>query len=306
MRPSRNIAPGRALARLAGSACAAIACGNAAAAVQAVDDAGRTITLPAPARRVVSMAPHLTELLFAAGAGDRIVGAAAFSDYPPAARHLPRIGDSAQLDIERIVSLRPDLIVVWRHGNSAQQVARLAVLGIPIYQSEARALADISSNLRRLGRLTGGQASAEPRAERFDAAVADLRRRYAQRRELRVFYQIWPQPLLTINREHLINQTLGVCGARNVFAHLNALTPSVALEAVAAADPDAIVTGSVDPHGTEDLAAWRRLGSLRATRLGHLLVVDPDKLHRQSERIVDGIAQLCAKLDSVRRTAEAR
>jgi iron complex transport system substrate-binding protein len=271
------------------------------AAVQATDDAGATVTLAEPARRIVSVAPHLTELLFAAGAGDRIVGAVAYSDHPPAAQAIPRIGDSAQLDLERIVSLQPDLIVVWRSGTPAQQLQRLRGLSIPVYASESRRLGEISSTLRRLGTLAGTAAAAERRADAFDRDVAALRERYAGRRPLRAFYQIWHRPLLTINGEHLISDALALCGARNVFADLRSLTPAVSEEAVVAADPDVIVTGSVDPGGGDDnLERWRRLDALRATKLGNLVVVDPDTLHRQSDRIVLGARELCDKLDTVR------
>lgn len=273
---------------------------GARAEVQAVDDAGHTVRLEQPARRIVSLAPHLTELLFAAGAGARVVGTVAYSDHPPAARAVARIGDSAQLDLERIVALRPELIVVWRNGNSAQQIERIAALGIPVYSSESRRLDGIARTLRRLGSLAGTEATAEARAEAFEGRIAALRERYAGRRELRVFYQIWHRPLLTVNGSHLISEALALCGAGNVFAGLAPLTPTVSMEAVVQADPDAIVTGSIDPRGPDNLDAWRRLDSLRATRLGNLVVVDPDKLHRQSDRIAEGVAELCESLDAVR------
>jgi len=265
------------------------------------DDDGQTLVLPAPARRIVSLAPHLTELLFAIGAGERVVGAAAYSDHPPAARALPRIGDSALLDLERIVALKPDLIVVWRDGNSAQQLDRLATLKLPVYASQIRRLADIESTMRRLGALAGTAATADAAAERFAAAVTQLRATYAQRAPLRVFYQIWHRPLLTVNGQHLISEALQLCGASNVFADLKPLTPTVSEEAVLLADPDAIVTGSVDPNGPDNLDGWRRLNALRATRNGHLLVVNPDTLHRQSDRVLEGARELCEKLDGVRR-----
>jgi iron complex transport system substrate-binding protein len=271
-----------------------------AGGIQVRDDSGAAIALVAPAKRVISLAPHLTEQLFAVGAGAQVIGVVAYSDHPEAARRLPQVGDHAQLDLERIVGLRPDLVIAWRSGNSAQQLQRLAALGIPIYRSESRELADISSTLRRLGRLTGHDADAEGQAQRFDAAVADLRQRYAWRSEMRVFYQIWSQPLLTVNGAHMISQALALCGARNVFADLSALTPAVGEEAVLAADPDAIVTGMVPGNATDDLDLWRQREGLRAAALGNLIHVDPDTLHRQSHRIVAGVAELCAKLDAAR------
>lgn len=280
--------------------------GAAAAPVEAVDDAGRIVRLPSPARRIVSVAPHLTELLFSAGAGDRVVGAVAYSDHPEAARRIPRVGDSAQLDVERILALRPDLIVVWHHGTPALQLQRLRRLGIPLYAGESRTMAGIASTLRRLGTLTATATTAEARATAFEQQVATLRRQYAGRTPLRVFYQIWPRPLMTVNGQHLISEALALCGAHNLFADLAPLTPTVTLEAVAALDPDAIVSGSVATSAASDLAGWQRLGSLRAVRERRLLVIDPDRLHRQSDRIVDGTRELCEKLDALRHPRAGR
>jgi iron complex transport system substrate-binding protein len=265
-----------------------------------LDVDGRAVTLAAPARRVVSLAPHLTELMFAIGAGDRVAGTVEYADFPAPARQVPRVGDSALLDLERIVAMRPDLLLVWRHGNSPQQLQRLATLNIATYASEARTLGDIARTLRDLGTLTGTAARAEQQAHAFEAAVSELRARYAGRRAVGVFYQIWSQPLITINGEHLISQLLELCGARNVFAAQRLLTPTVTEEAVLLADPDAIVAGWSDSYGAAPLDTWSRLRALRATRAGHLLQVDPDLLHRQSDRVLLGARELCEKLDAVR------
>ena len=271
------------------------------AAVQVKDDSGATLTLARPAQRIVSLAPHLTELLFAAGAGAKVVAVGAYSDYPPAAKLLPRVGDAALLDLERIVALKPDLLVVWRDGNSPQQLQRLATLGIPIYASQLGRLADIASTLRRLGQLAGTGAAADSRAGHFERELASLRERYADRKTLRVFYQIWHRPLLTVNDRHLISEALGLCGARNVFGALAPLTPTVSEEAVVAQDPDAIVTGRAGADGPDHLDTWRQLTQLSATRHGALLAIDPDTLHRSSDRITEGIRGLCERLDGVRR-----
>lgn len=286
------------------AAAAVLACAAMLAQAQPVqvrDDDGRTVMLQQPARRIVSLAPHLTELLFAAGAGDRVVGAVAYSDFPAAARQVPRIGDSAQLDLERIVALKPDLLVVWRDGNSAQQLERLAALKLPVYASEIHRMADIETTLQRLGTLAGTRDTADARAHAFAGEIAQLRTQYAQRPPLKVFYQIWHRPLLTVNGRHLISEALSICGGRNLFGGLPLLTPTVSEEAVLQADPDAIVTGSVDPNGPDNLDGWRRLRSLRAAREGHLFVVNPDTLHRPSPRMADGTRELCVKLDAARR-----
>lgn len=279
--------------------------GGARAEVRVHDVDGRAVVLAQPARRIVSLAPHLTELLFAVGAGDAVVGTVAHSDFPQAARQVPRVGDSAMLDLERIAALQPDLLLVWRHGNAPQQLQRLAALNLPTYAHEARALGDISRGLRDLGRLTGHDAEAAQRADAFDRAVATLRARFVGQRRLRVFYQVWPQPLMTLNGEHLISQALDVCGADNVFAAQRLLTPTVTEEAVLLTDPDAIVTGWIPAHGGTPLDTWKRLDALRAVRAGALLTVDPDLLHRQSDRVVLGVQELCEQLEAVRRAAAA-
>jgi len=286
---------------LMASWCAA----SAPAQVRVLDVDGRAVALAAPARRVISLAPHLTELMFAIGAGDRVVGTVEYADFPEAARRVPRVGDSALLDLERIVALQPDLLLVWRHGNSPQQLQRLAALKLPTYTSEARTLADIARTLRDLGTLAGVPDQAGQRAASFEANVSALRARYADRRRIDVFYQIWSQPLITVNGEHLISQVLELCGARNVFAAERLLTPTVTEEAVLLADPDAIVAGWSDSFGQAPLDRWRRLRALRAARQGHLVQVDPDLLHRQSDRVVLGARELCDKLDAVRRSLDA-
>ncbi|HTP75127.1 MAG TPA: cobalamin-binding protein [Burkholderiaceae bacterium] len=287
-------------ARLCAAALALAVAAGASAQVRVLDVDGHAVQLAAPAARVVSLAPHLTELMFAIGAGDRVVGTVEYADYPEAARHVPRVGDSSLLDLERIVALRPDLVLVWRHGNSPQQLQRLAALQLPTYASEARTLADIARTLRDLGTLVGTPEGAERRARQFEAALSELRARYGGRRTLTVFYQIWNQPLITINGEHLISQVLELCGARNVFADQRLLTPTVTEEAVLLADPDVIVAGWSDSYGQAPLQAWRRLRALRATREDHLLQVDPDLLHRQSDRVLLGARALCSELDAVR------
>jgi len=286
---------------LAGCAAALAAwCAMSTAQVRVLDVDGQAVELPVPARRVISLAPHLTELMFAIGAGDRVVGTVEYADFPAAATRVPRVGDSSLLDLERIVAMKPDLVLVWRHGNSPQQLQRLAALKLPTYASEARTLSDIAGTMRDLGTLTGVSDQAAQRAAAFEAAVSALQARYADRRRIDVFYQIWNQPLITINGEHLISQVLELCGARNVFASARLLAPTVTEEAVLLTNPDAIVAGWSDSFGPAPLDSWRRLTALRAVRQGRLLQVDPDLLHRQSDRVVLGAQELCEKLDAVR------
>ena len=261
--------------------------------------------LPAPARRIVSIAPHLTELLFAAGAGDRVVAVSAYSDFPPAANALPRVGDAVLLDLERIVALQPDLVVVWANGSSPQQLQRLRAAGLPVFSSAARDLAHIASTLRTLGRLAGTEAVADQRAASFERSLIDLRQRYAGRAPLSVFYQIWHAPLMTVNGRHPISEALSICGARNVFADLVPLVPQVDAEAVVAARPEVIVTGRVPGGQGDRLDGWRAMASLRGVAF---LTVDADRLHRATDRMADGVRDLCEGLQAVRdgRTARPR
>jgi iron complex transport system substrate-binding protein len=268
--------------------------------IRVADDTGVTVELARPAQRIVSLSPHLTELLFAAGAGTQVVGVDDASNYPLQARHLPRIGSSSTLDYERVLALKPDLVVAWSSGNPARLVARLQGLHLPVYRNEIRRFADVASTLRRLGELAGTSAVAQVRAQRFEAELAALRERYADRPPLRVFHQIWAQPLITVNGEHLISQAIELCGGRNVFAAERTFTPQVGIEAVLRADPDVIVTSAPVAGETDGLARWRHLRTLRAAREGSLVTVDADTLHRATDRIVDGTRELCEKLDAVR------
>lgn len=274
------------------------------------DDAGNTVTLPAPAQRVVSLAPHATELIYAAGGGAKLVGTVTYSDYPPAAKAVPRVGDNKALDLERIAALKPDLIVVWRHGNAERQTDALRALHLPLFFSEPKHLDDIATSLGRLGTLLGTQPAAEAAAAAFTRDVAALRARYAARPPVTLFFQVWDRPLTTLNGTHLIDDVFALCGGRNVFAQLKPLVPTVTDEAVLAANPEAIVTTSVGATPSREplpsLARWRAWPALTAVARDNLFAIDGDLLTRASPRITQGAAALCADLDRARARRPAR
>lgn len=274
---------------------------TAHASLQVVDDTGATVTLDQPARRIVSLAPHVTELLYAAGAGDYLVGAVAYSDYPEAARHLPRVGSSNALDPEAILALRPDLLVAWKSGTPSGVVARLRDLGVPVFMSEPRQLEDVARNLRRLGVLTGSIDTANRAAEAFLRHLAALRKQYQDLAPVTVFYQIWHQPLMTVNGEHIISQVIRACGGRNIFADVSGLAPRVSLEAVLARDPQVIVGGGIAAAHRQWQQDWRSWPQLRAVRDGNLFHIHPDLIQRHTPRILQGANILCEQLDRVRR-----
>lgn len=270
------------------------------AAVTVTDDSGRELTLPRPARRIISLAPHVTELLFAAGAGEFIVGAVEYSYYPEQAKRIPRVGNNLQLDLERIVALKPDLIVVWLHGNAQRQLDMLLKLGIPVFYNEPHRLHDIARSLERFGRLAGTDAAAQSAARAFSARESDLRARYAGRPPVRVFYQVWDRPLMTINGNQIINDVIALCGGQNVFADLKPLVPPVSIEAVLDADPEAIVTAIVDPNVQSGLEIWKQWPHLTATARNNFMFIPADLITRHTPRILDGGQQLCENLDKAR------
>lgn len=273
---------------------------HAAGGIRAQDDAGRTVTFARPAERIVSLAPHATEMLFAAGAGDRVVGAVEHSDYPPQAQRLPRVGRYESLDLETIVALKPDLVVAWRSGNPPHQVSRLKALGLAVFISEPRRLEDIPATLDRLGILAGTEREAGMAAAAFRTELARLQELYGGRRPVSVFYEVWNRPLMTVSGEQIISQVITLCGGRNVFADLPTLAPQVDREAVLAADPEAIVGGGMGETRPEWLDEWRAWPQLRAVRRGNLFFVPPDLIQRPTPRILEGARLLCEQLDQAR------
>jgi iron complex transport system substrate-binding protein len=277
---------------------------HAHAAITVTDDTGATVTLPAPAQRVISLAPHVTELLYAAGGGAKMVGAVSYSDYPPDAKQLPRVGDNKALDLERIVALKPDLIVVWRHGNAQRQLERLRELHVPLFFSEPHRLDDVAVSLTKLGQLLGTSPAADAAAAAYRQDIARLRTQYASRPPVSVFYQVWERPLMTLNGEHMVSDVITLCGGRNVFARLEPLVPTVSTEAVLAANPEAIVTSA--PGATQpdtrlpQLDTWRAWPALTAVANQNLFAIDGDLLNRPAPRIAQGAQRLCEDLETAR------
>ena len=271
-----------------------------AAEIELVDDAGRTLRLAQPAQRIVSLAPHLTELLFAAGAGEQLVGTVEYSNYPREASRVTRIGDNARLDLERIVALKPDLVAVWRDGNAQRQLDKLLNLGIAVFYNEPRRLPDIGRAIEQFGKLAGTEAFAAPAARAYAARLEALRLRYAGRAPVSIFFQIWDRPLMTVSGAHLISDVIALCGGRNVFADLKPLTPHLTIEAVLAADPEVLIGVSAEAGQAEALHAWKQWPRLKAIARGNLYAIDSDLISRNTPRILDGAEQICEKLEQAR------
>jgi iron complex transport system substrate-binding protein len=273
----------------------------AGAEVRVTDDAGQPVVLVAPARRVISLSPHLTELAYAAGGGDTLVGVIRYSDFPPAAKSVPLVGDAHAIDFERILQLKPDLVLTWGSGLNERHKARLRSLGLSVYESEIRRAQGIPDTLRRLGALLGHADAAEAAAHRFEAQWRLLAERYQGKPAVRVFWQLWHEPLMTINREHLISEAIRTCGGVNVFADLPLLTPSVSWEAALAADPQLIATSGRQLDAARDFAAWQRVTrNFGTARQPSFASIDGDLIGRMGPRFADGAAQLCEAIDRAR------
>jgi iron complex transport system substrate-binding protein len=273
---------------------------QAMAAISVQDDTGKTVTLQKPAQRVVSLAPHVTELVFAAGGGPRIVGTVSYSDFPEAAKRIPLIGDNRQIDMERVMALKPDLLVVWQHGNSERQVEQLRQLGIPLFYSEPHKLDDIPDSVQRLGQLLGTEATAQQAAQELRQKLAELKLQYGNRSPVRLFYQVWDKPLYTLNGQHIVSDAIRLCGGENIFAKMKVTAPNVGIEAVLQENPEAIINGEQRNQKGGGINIWQPYTTMTAVKRGNLFSLNGDLLSRSGPRMIAGTAVLCEKLEQAR------
>jgi iron complex transport system substrate-binding protein len=251
-----------------------------------------------PATRIVSLAPHLTELAFAAGAGDRIVATVEYSDSPEAARRIPRIGDAFLIDFERVLALRPDVVLAWNTGTPPATIERLQRFGLRVELLSTPRLHDVAVAVRRIGEIAGTQSEAESAAETFERDIAALRAGYRDREPVTVFVQINERPLYTVNDQHIISEIVALCGGRNVFGNLKDLAPAIGLEAVIAAKPQAIL--SVDESQPDAARAWQAWKHVPAVRARNIFDLPSDDLARPSTRLATGARAMCHALDTAR------
>jgi iron complex transport system substrate-binding protein len=275
-------------------------------AVEALDSEGRKVSLERPAERIVSLAPHVTEQLFAAGAGAKLVAVSEYSDYPEEAKRLPRVASSAGVDLERVLALNPDLVVAWRLAATAAALERLEALGLPVFYDEPRRLAQIPDSIEALGELAGTTDTARPLAAKLRRELERLRAEYDRRRPVSVFYQISERPLMTLGGRQFVSDAIELCGGRNVFADSALMAPQVNVEAVLAADPEAIIAAQPDPEDRGWQGFWRRFPGARAVRAGNLYAVPTTEMHRHGPRAVAATALLCERIDAARVKAANR
>lgn len=275
----------------------------AVASISVEDYLGRRVQLSAPAKRIVALAPHLVENLYSAGAGEQLVAAVEFADYPPKAKRLPRIGAFNTVSLEGILASKPDLVVTWISGNGLSIVEQLQRLGVPVYADEPKTLEDIARSIRDLGRLAGTTAVSEVAAENFLARLKKLEAESRNARKLGVFYQVWHQPLQTVNNEHIISDVLALCGGNNVFGDAVTLAPIINLESVLERNPDVILASGPGDGKPVWLDEWQRFPGLRAVQSNSLMFVPADYLQRHTLRILDGAEIVCGQFERSRKAA---
>ncbi|WP_166267873.1 cobalamin-binding protein [Marinobacter caseinilyticus] len=266
----------------------------------AVDDWGREVCLSGAAQRIAALSPGATELVFAAGAGAHVVAVVAYSDFPPAAQAVPSVGSHTRLDLEALVTLRPDLVIAWVTGNPAEQIETLADLGMPVFYIEPRDFDGVSTAIERLAYLAGTEAEGERVAAAFRAGMAELAARYEAAAPVPVFYQVWDEPLMTVNNDHLIGKVLTLCGGVNVFGDLDRLVPRIAVESVLVANPEAIVAGGMGEENRHWLTYWEQYPHLQAVARNNLFFVPPSLIQRPTPRLLEGSRILCQKLEQAR------
>jgi len=268
--------------------------------IEVYDDEGSLVQLDGSAERIISLAPSLTELLYAAGAGDKIVGVVEYSDYPFAAQALPIIGRYDMLDMEKILQLQPDLVVAWQSGNPRASVNRLRELGLTVYIAEPKRLESIPSHIQRLATLAGTEKIAEEVIKDFQTKLATLSENYRTKTPIRTFYQVWDRPLISAGGNELINDIIELCGGVNIFADIELLAPKVSVESVLIRNPQAIVASGMDIERPEWLDEWLKWEQLSAVSTSSLFFVPPELLQRHTPRALVGAQRMCEQIDMTR------
>ena len=266
-----------------------IAC-NAAGEILVRDDLKNKVQIEAPARRIVSLAPHLTELLFSLEVGDQIVGTSRYSDYPAAAAHIPVIGDAFSVNVETVVNLKPDIIFAWSTGGANRAIEGLRKLGYAIYLNEAKTFQGIGSSLLAMSKLVGKEERGIALESQLQNRILRLREANAGLPSQRVFFQISDQGLYTVNGHHLIGQAINICNGENVFAEQAIAVPLVSKESIVDADPDVIVISKPNP---DSVSPWEKRWNSYKDYGAKLRWIDPGLISRPSLRMLDGIEQLC-------------
>lgn len=257
---------------------------------------------PIPAQRIVALAPHIVESLFAIGAGEQVIATVEYADYPTKALAIPRVGGYYGLQIEKILQLAPDLIIVWKNGNKAEDIQKLERLGLPIKYSKPKSIDGVAQELIWLGELTGHQGEASRLATDYQNRLSQLRLSYQNKSPIRVFYQLWSEPLMSVNKNTWIHQLLTTCGAVNVFANNPTDYPQLSLENVLVTHPDLIIMPQEKSKQVQPKINWQQFSMIPAVKHNRFMQVDADLIHRFSPRMLIGLEDMCKKIEASRQT----
>lgn len=268
-------------------------------AIEVTDDSGKLIKIEKPAQRVITLAPHLTEIMYAINEGNKIVATISYSDYPEQARQIPRLGSYENVKLESILAYQPDLILAWDSGNNLDQLAALERFGLIVYRDHPKTIQDVAKTLRKIGILTGSQTSNKVVSE-FLEKLNNLKHKYKDRKHISVFYQFWDNPIYTINGQHFINDVLNLCGLDNVFSDLSQISATVNREAIIKANPDVIIAAGMGGVHTDWIEKWKKWPEITAVKLNNLFTINPDLLHRHTTRMLIAAKQICLYADQAR------
>ncbi|HEY1059338.1 MAG TPA: cobalamin-binding protein [Limnobacter sp.] len=264
------------------------------------DDTQYPVCVAQPARRVLSLSPHLTESVAFVQGLKAVVAVDASSDYPPEANRLPKLGAPWLLGTETLLAQKPDLVLVWNSGISPAVVERLRALKVPVYVSEPKTLAEVASTLRRLSRLLGTESQAENAVRAWELGIRELRQQHQGAVVVPVFYQVWPKPLMTLGGSHVVSEILSVCGGHNVFTDHSSLAFQVSAEAVLARKPALILASGDDTQEQNLTRQWSSWQQLPAVQAGWVKTFPKDILVRNGPRLLEAAQRMCALLDGVR------
>ena len=270
-------------------------------AAEIIDDEGNLVRLEKPAKRIISLAPSLTELVYAAGAGSRLIGVVEYSDYPASAESLPLVGRFDGLDIERSLELKPDLIVAWQRGNPKSSITQLKNLNLKVYVAEPKNLSSIASHIEKLSVLTGTESRAQIAIQEFNSIYGELKRRYNNKSRVRIFYQLWDRPIITVGGNELINDIIELCGGENIFGDLPQLAPKIDQESVLIRNPKVIVASGSNTERPQWLDEWKLWPQLTAVAEENLYFIIPELLQRHTPRALLGTRQMCEYIDQARK-----
>ncbi|MBQ4832812.1 cobalamin-binding protein [Pseudoalteromonas sp. MMG010] len=250
--------------------------------------------------RIIALAPHIVENLYAIGAGDLIVGTVDYADYPSEAKLIPRIGGYYGISLEKVLALKPDIVLAWKGGNKALDLAQLERLGIKVHFSNPTSLNDIADDIRHLGEVTEKQIQANKVASEFSRRLANITLEQSTHQSVSVFYQLWSEPMMTAAKGTAIDQIISLCKGDNVFSEASTQYPQISIENVVITKPQIIITPQQHANKPQPEVLWNEWPEIPAVKNQQFISINADLLHRLTPRVLTGVQQLCDKINNSR------